>query len=188
MPDWIPTARRSRPRRARARKRVIDYPLVNDELALLWMVNMGCIDMHAWYSRADKPDRPDCVLFDLDPSPRRRLRGGRRGRPARARGARRCSGSSRFPKTSGARRDPRARPDRRAATTYAETREFAEIVAGALARAHPGLVTTEWTKAKRRGVLVDANQNGAGEDDRVGLLGPAAGRSRPCRPRCAGTR
>jgi bifunctional non-homologous end joining protein LigD len=36
-------------------------------------------------------------------------------------------------------------------------------VAGALARAHPGLVTTEWSKAKRRGVLVDANQNGEGK-------------------------
>jgi bifunctional non-homologous end joining protein LigD len=42
-------------------------------------------------------------------------------------------------------------------------REFAGIVASALARAHPGLVTTEWTKAKRKGVLVDANQNGPGK-------------------------
>ena len=49
-------------------KRMIDCPLVNDELALLWMVNMGCIDMNTWYSRIDKPDRPDWVLFDLDPS------------------------------------------------------------------------------------------------------------------------
>jgi bifunctional non-homologous end joining protein LigD len=47
--------------------------------------------------------------------------------------------------------------------TYAETRRFAEIVAGALARSHRGLVTTEWSKAKRRGVLVDANQNGEGK-------------------------
>jgi len=47
--------------------------------------------------------------------------------------------------------------------TYADTRRFAEIVAGALARAHPKLVTTEWSKAKRRGVLIDANQNGEGK-------------------------
>jgi bifunctional non-homologous end joining protein LigD len=46
---------------------------------------------------------------------------------------------------------------------FDEVREFAGIVAGALARAHPGLVTTEWTRAKRRGVLVDANQNGPGK-------------------------
>ena len=47
--------------------------------------------------------------------------------------------------------------------TWGEVREFAGIIAGALARAHPGLVTTEWTKAKRQGVLVDANQNGPGK-------------------------
>src|SRR5262249_36552816 len=47
--------------------------------------------------------------------------------------------------------------------TYEDTRRFAEIIAGALARAHRGLVTTEWTKAKRQGVLIDANQNGEGK-------------------------
>src|SRR6186997_3688401 len=47
--------------------------------------------------------------------------------------------------------------------TYADTRQFAEIVAGAIARTHRGLATTEWTKAKRRGVLIDANQNGEGK-------------------------
>jgi bifunctional non-homologous end joining protein LigD len=46
---------------------------------------------------------------------------------------------------------------------YEKTREFAEIVAGTLARTHRGLVTTEWSKAKRRGVLIDANQNGEGK-------------------------
>ena len=67
VPDWIETA----PFPASTRegeKRVIDYALVDDELALLWMVNMGCIDMHAWASRADKPERPDWVMFDLDPA------------------------------------------------------------------------------------------------------------------------
>jgi bifunctional non-homologous end joining protein LigD len=47
--------------------------------------------------------------------------------------------------------------------TYAETRDFAEIIAGAIARSHRGLVTTEWSKARRRGVLIDANQNGEGK-------------------------
>ena len=68
MPSWIPrSGRSSRPgpdRRAR-----VAFPLVDDELALLWMVNMGCIDMNPWYSRVDRPDRPDFVLFDLDPTP-----------------------------------------------------------------------------------------------------------------------
>ena len=70
MPDWIPTASiRWSPRGIKPRqRRKIQAPLVNDELALLWMVNMGCIDLNTWYSRMDKPDRPDFVLFDLDPS------------------------------------------------------------------------------------------------------------------------
>ena len=47
--------------------------------------------------------------------------------------------------------------------TFADTREFSEIVAGAIARTHRGLATTEWTKARRRGVLIDSNQNGEGK-------------------------
>src|SRR3712207_4200861 len=69
MPEWIPryphlATTRETPRRTRR----IEGPLVSDELALLWMVNMGCIDCNTWYSRIDKPDRPDFVLFDLDPA------------------------------------------------------------------------------------------------------------------------
>ena len=47
--------------------------------------------------------------------------------------------------------------------TYEQTREFSAIVASTLARTHRGLVTTEWTKSKRRGVLIDSNQNGEGK-------------------------
>ena len=68
MPDWIPTHRAVVSTRQGSRK-LVDFPLVNDELALLWMANMGCIDMNPWLSRADRPDRPDVVLFDLDPTP-----------------------------------------------------------------------------------------------------------------------
>ena len=62
---------------------MIDYPLVNDELALLWMANMGCIDMNAWPSRADLPARPDWVIFDLDPSDDVGFARGDRGRAPR---------------------------------------------------------------------------------------------------------
>ena len=54
MPDWIKRARFPASTRD-GEKRIIDYPLVNDELALLWMVNMGCIDMNAWTSRSTGP-------------------------------------------------------------------------------------------------------------------------------------
>jgi bifunctional non-homologous end joining protein LigD len=162
MPDWIPTVNievttRDKPRQ----RRRIEAPLVNDELALLWMVNMGCIDLNTWYSRVPKLDRPDFVLFDLDPSP--------------------DVGFSEtvqvallvkevldtlelesFPKTSGADGMHVLVPIARR-HTYDDTRQFAEIVAGALASTHRGLVTTEWTKSKRKGVLIDANQNGEGK-------------------------
>ncbi len=162
MPDWIPRFRALVSTRERSRtKRWIEFPVVDDELALLWMVNMGCIDMNAWYSRVDKPDRPDFVLFDLDPTPEvpwtqtvevalilKQLLD--------------ALGLESFPKTSGGKGFHVLVPlDRR--STYADSREFAEHVAGAIARMHPKLATTEWTKARRRGVLIDANQNGEGK-------------------------
>jgi bifunctional non-homologous end joining protein LigD len=67
-----------------------------------------------------------------------------------------------FPKTSGSEGIHILVPVARR-HTYAQTREFSEIVASTLARLHPGLVTTEWAKAKRRGVLIDSNQNGEGK-------------------------
>jgi bifunctional non-homologous end joining protein LigD len=162
MPEWIPTFHALVSTRDSSRsKKWVDFPLVNDELALLWMANMGCIDMNTWYSRIDKPDRPDFVLFDLDPTPEvpwsqtievalilKELLD--------------QLGLTSFPKTSGGKGFHVLVPlDRR--STYEGTRRFAEIVAGAIARAHPKLATTEWSKARRRGVLIDSNQNGEGK-------------------------
>ena len=67
-----------------------------------------------------------------------------------------------FPKTSGSKGMHILVPVARR-HMYAETRRLAEVVAGALERAHPGLVTTAFRKEKRRGVLIDANQNGEGK-------------------------
>jgi bifunctional non-homologous end joining protein LigD len=136
------------------------YLFVNDELALLWAVNMGCIDMNAWLSRIDKPARPDVVMFDLDPAEgtgftevvevallvRQMLEG---------------LGLESFPKTSGANGMHVLVPIQRR-STFADTRQFVAVVARALASTHRELVTTEWTRAKRKGVLIDANQNREG--------------------------
>ncbi|HEY7691529.1 MAG TPA: DNA ligase D [Gaiellaceae bacterium] len=162
MPDWIPTrefevSTRESPRR----RRKIRAPLVNEELALLWMVNMGCIDLNTWYSRVDRPERPDFVLFDLDPA-------ADAGFPEVVEVALLVKevldalGLAGLPKTSGSDGIHVLVPVERR-YTYDQTREFAEIVAGTLARTHRGLVTTEWSKARRRGVLIDANQNGEGK-------------------------
>jgi bifunctional non-homologous end joining protein LigD len=162
MPDWIETreievSTRESPR---SRKR-IRAPLVNDELALLWMVNMGCIDMNTWYSRVDKPERPDWVLFDLDPSPDVGFKETVQV-ALLVKQALDALKLESFVKTSGSDGIHVLVPIARR-HTYADTRQFAEIIAGALARSYRGLVTTEWTKAKRRGVLIDSNQNGEGK-------------------------
>src|SRR5205085_4987543 len=46
---------------------VIDFPIVQDLAALLWVVNLGCIDLNQWYAPCDDVDRPDYLHFDLDP-------------------------------------------------------------------------------------------------------------------------
>jgi bifunctional non-homologous end joining protein LigD len=161
MPEWIPSKTYRSTSRETRQKRTIRYPLVNDELALLWMVNMGCIDMNTWYSRVDRPERPDWVLFDLDPSPDVGFREVVQV-ALLVEEVLDALGLAGFPKTSGADGFHVLVPIERR-STYDDTREFAEIVAGTLARTHRGLVTTEWAKAKRRGVLIDANQNGEGK-------------------------
>ena len=162
MPDWIPTfhvqvsTRESPPRR-----KWIDAPLVNDVDALLWMVNMGCIDMNTWYSRTDKPDRPDFVLFDLDPSSDVGFRETVQVALV-VKAALDALGLVSFAKTSSAEGMHILVPVERR-YTFEDTREFSEIVGGAVARTHRGLATTEWSKSKRRGVLIDSNQNGEGK-------------------------
>jgi bifunctional non-homologous end joining protein LigD len=162
MPDWIPTFRAHvSTRESPKRKKWIEAPLVNEEDALVWMVNMGCIDMNTWYSRVDKPDRPDFVLFDLDPSPDVGFRETIQV-ALLVKAALDALGLVSFAKTSSADGMHVLVPVERR-YTFDDTREFSEIVAGAIARTHRGLATTEWTKAKRRGVLIDSNQNGEGK-------------------------
>ena len=162
MPEWIPRFEVEVSTRESPRKRKwIAAPVVNDEDALVWAVNMGCIDMNTWYSRIDKPDRPDFVLFDLDPSPDVGFRETVQV-ALLVKDTLDALGLVSFPKTSSAEGMHVLVPIERR-YTYDDTREFSEIVAGAIARTHRGLATTEWTKAKRRGVLIDSNQNGEGK-------------------------
>ena len=160
-PPWIPTRRfRTWPREGESR--LVDFTLVNEPAALVWMVQMNCIDMNAWYSRVDKPDRPDFVLFDLDPPDSRDgfveairvahlIREALEGLELRS-----------YVKTSGADGIHVLLPIARRAT-FKQTYEFAELLSRQLEEEHPGLVTTEWLKKKRRGVLVDHRQNGHGK-------------------------
>jgi bifunctional non-homologous end joining protein LigD len=159
MPSWIPT-RQFRTFRREGGSRLVDFPLVNSREALLWMVQFHCIDMNAWYSRVDKPDKPDFVLFDLDPP------------DDGFRDAIRVAhllhelldavGLESHVKTSGADGIHVLVPIARR-YGFDATYDFAEAVSRRLEDEHPGLVTTEWLKRKREGVLLDHRQNGWGK-------------------------
>jgi bifunctional non-homologous end joining protein LigD len=162
MPEWIPTRQfKTVQRGGKDATRMVDFPLVDSREALLWMVQMHCIDMNAWYSRVDKPDRPDFVLFDLDPpeDPGAFALCVRVAHHVRA--ALDGLGLASYVKTSGSDGIHIAVPIVRR-STYGDTYEFAELLSRRLEAEHPGEVTTEWLKEKRQGVLVDHRQNGQG--------------------------
>jgi bifunctional non-homologous end joining protein LigD len=160
-PDWLETRQfTTHPRGGGSRQ--VDFALVNSRAALLWMVQMNCIDMNVWYSRVDKPHRPDYVVFDLDP-------------PDEPDGFAQAIEVAHlihelldevelpgYVKTSGADGIHVLAPITRR-STFEETYAFAEAASRLLEERNPGLVTTEWLKKKRSGVLVDHRQNGAGK-------------------------
>jgi bifunctional non-homologous end joining protein LigD len=61
-PDWIEICRIDH-----GSKGIIDFPMIQDRAALMWVVNLGCIDLNQWYATCDDVDRPDYLHFDLDP-------------------------------------------------------------------------------------------------------------------------
>ena len=99
-PDWIRICRIEH-----EEGNAISFPVVDDLPTLLWIVNLGCIDLNPWYARCDDVDGPDVLHFDLDPV---------KGRPPRCRsrssGRRRCWSATGW-RRSGCRpfRRPRAR-------------------------------------------------------------------------------
>jgi bifunctional non-homologous end joining protein LigD len=160
-PAWIERATVRVTSRGAQQSRTIEVPVVNDELSLLWMANTGCIECHTWYSRVDKLERPDRIVFDLDPSDDV-------GFTETVEVALLVKqlldelGLASFPKTSGAHGLHVLVPIQRR-HTYDDTRRFATEVARTITGEHPGIATTEWSKAKRRGVLIDASQNAQGK-------------------------
>ncbi len=61
-PEWIETCTIDH-----GEDNIIDFPMIQDLLALLWVINLGCIDLNQWYATCDDTDRPDYLHFDLDP-------------------------------------------------------------------------------------------------------------------------
>jgi len=156
-PEWIETCRIPHDS-----GNVIDFPIVQDLASLLWVVNLGCIDLNPWYARCDDTNRPDYLHFDLDPVPnatfdqvietallvKRGLEG---------------LGMTCYAKTTGSKGIHVYIPIKRG-PVQKEVWGFAKSFAIALAAQAPALVTSEYRVAKRpkNHVLVDYNQNAWG--------------------------
>ena len=155
-PDWLATCPVEH-----GEGRVVAYPLIDDLPSLLWVVNLGCIDLNPFYARCDDVDRPDVLHFDLDPG------------SASFAAVRQVAlivrdvlvelGMLPLVKTSGGKglhvyvaivRGPVQR----------EVWTFAKALALLIAGRHPDLATAEYSVARRpRGrVLIDYNQNAWG--------------------------
>jgi bifunctional non-homologous end joining protein LigD len=162
-PDWIQTCSIEHESAS-----VIDFPMIQDLPSLLWVINLGCIDLNPWYARCDDVDRPDYLHFDLDPvSPKK----GEKPVPFErvlevalvVRDALKTLGVPSYPKTTGSRGIHVYVPIVRG-PTQKEVWTFAKAFAQTLARKHPQTITAEYKIAKRPAgrVLVDYNQNAWG--------------------------
>lgn len=140
---------------------VIDFPVIDDLAALLWVVNLGCIDLNPWYARCDDVHRPDYVHFDLDPGQaawEQVVESGLVVRDALA-----ALGIGSHVKTSGSKGLHVYVPIVRG-PLQKQVWTFAKAFALEIARRHPRLMTAEYVVARRPHgrVLVDFNQNAWG--------------------------
>jgi bifunctional non-homologous end joining protein LigD len=145
FPEWV--------RRARMSKRggSVDHVLADDAATLVYLAGQNVITPHVWPARADRPDRPDRLIFDLDPPdamPFAQVRA-----VARWLGdALRDLGLEPFAMTTGSRGLHVVVPVRRTAT-WAQVRAFARAMANRLVAENRGTLTTARYRSQRRGRL-----------------------------------
>jgi bifunctional non-homologous end joining protein LigD len=153
-PEWIRTCTIDH-----GNGNVIDFPVIDDVPSLLWVINLGCIDLNQWYAKCDDINRPDYVHFDLDPGDGATFAQVRESALI-VRDALETLGMQPLVKTSGSKGMhvyvPIVRgPLQKAVWT------FAKALAVELASRHPALMTSAYKRANRPTgrVLVDYNQN-----------------------------
>lgn len=140
-------------------EKTITFVLCNDLPTLVWLANLGCIEVHAWASRLEHLEQPDFAVFDLDPAP-----------PATfahalevallIRQALQEFGLQGYPKTSGATGFHINVPIK-PLYTFDQVRKAVEYVANLLVNIYPQRCTVERVVAKRTGkVYIDFLQNG----------------------------
>ena len=151
-PEWIDTIELRFPSGRTAREVV-----VNDEAQLLWIVNLGCIDLNPHPVRAADLEHPDELRIDLDPGPGVGWDDVRRVTLV-VRDVLADRGLRGWPKTSGSRGmhvyvrlEPR--------WVFDQVRRAALAVAREVERRAPDLATSKWWKEERHGVFLDYNQN-----------------------------
>jgi bifunctional non-homologous end joining protein LigD len=141
---------------------MVRFPIVQDLASLLWLINLGCIDLNPWYARCDDTDRPDFLHFDLDPGPGANFEKVRKV-ALHVRDLLAALKMPTYAKTTGSKgihvyvpivREP----------TQKEVWAFAKAIALELESRYPDLITAEYRKVKRPygRVLVDYNQNAWG--------------------------
>jgi bifunctional non-homologous end joining protein LigD len=151
-PDWIDTVELSFPSGRTAREIV-----VNNAAQLLWIVNLGCIDLNPHPVRADDLEHPDELRVDLDPGPGVSFADVRKVAMV-VRELLDEHGLVGWPKTSGSRGiHVNVRIERK--WTCDQVRRAALAIAREVERRVPKLATSKWWKEERHGVFLDYNQN-----------------------------
>jgi bifunctional non-homologous end joining protein LigD len=153
-PDWVATARIW----SESHKAEIDYTLVEDLPTLIWTANLANIELHTALARVDDLDRPDSLVFDLDPgAPADVLDCARVALRLRALFAQ--LGLDCYAKTSGS-KGLHLHAPLNGTATFAQTRPFAKAVAEVMEARFPDEVVSRQAKARRAGrVLIDWSQN-----------------------------
>lgn len=151
-PDWLETVTLRFPS-----GRTADELVVTEVAHLVWMVNLGCIDLNPHAVRAGDLAHPDELRIDLDPTPGVDF-AQVRDVALVAREVLEEHGLVPFPKTSGSRGihvNCRIEPR----WSFAQVRDAARAVAVEVARRAPDIATSKWFKEQRHGVFIDFNQN-----------------------------
>jgi bifunctional non-homologous end joining protein LigD len=141
---------------------MVHFPIVQDLPSLLWLINLGCIDLNPWYARCDDTDRPDFLHFDLDPGPGAGFEMVSEV-ALRVRDILSVLKMPTYAKTTGSKGIHVYIPIVRG-PMQKEVWTFAKAIAIELESRHPNIITAEYRKVKRpyARVLVDYNQNAWG--------------------------
>jgi bifunctional non-homologous end joining protein LigD len=155
-PDWMP--RVTVPKT----KGTVTHAMVTDTPSLVYLANLNSITLHEWLSRADKIEKPDLMIIDLDPGPDATFADVRKA----ARATRALLDELDLPaylKTSGSKGLHVAVPLKRR-DTFEQVHETAAILGDVLAARAPEQLTTEFRKEKRKGRLfLDMHRNQYGQ-------------------------